>query len=161
MSFNDYWPGRPPLKGPTLNSLIVRALVPAALAGALVLLLGGGWWALPGALAGLALGVWLVIRLLWDNGSRPFPPAPDSDLPSVLKALHVQQRFAFFAEAVQEMDPQALHNSFGQWLGDVRPADLDSPTQAPGVIRSDGVMLAAPEMVADKQVDAKGKAVVL
>ena len=161
MSFNDYWPGRPPLKGPTLNNLIVRALVPAALGGLLVLLLGGGWWAILGAVAGLALGIWLVIRLLWTNGAKAFPPAPDSDLPSVLKALHVQQRFAFFAEAVQEMDTDALHNSFGQWLADVRPEDLDSPTQAPGVIRSDGVELATPELIADKQVDAQGKAVVL
>lgn len=123
--------------------------------------MAGGWWALAAALAGLGAGIWLVIRLLMDNGAKPFPPAPDSDLPSILKALHVQQRFAFFAEAVQEMDADALHNSFGQWLADVRPADLDSPTQMPGVIRSDGVMLAAPDMVADKQVDSAGKAVLL
>ncbi len=161
MSFNDYWPGRPPLKGPTINSLAVRALAPAVGLAALLLLLGAGWWALAGAVAGLALGVLLLVRMLWTTGARPFPPAPDSDLPSVLKALHVQQRFAFLAEAVQEMDADALHRSFGQWLSDVRPADLDSPTQAPGMIRSDGVVLAAPELVPDKQVDAQGRAVVL
>ncbi len=161
MSFNDYWPGRPPLKGPTINSLILRAAIPAVLPGLVVLLLGGGWWALPAALAGLAVGTWLVVRFLWTSGAKPFPPAPDSDLPSVLKALHVQQRFAFFAEAVQEMDPAALHRSFGRWLEDVRPADLESPTQAPGVIRSDGVMLPSPDLTPDKQVDAAGKAVLL
>jgi hypothetical protein len=161
MSFNDYWPGRPPLKGPTISNLILRAAVPAVLAGLIVLLLGGGWWALPAAIAGLALGAWLVVRFLWDTGVKPFPPAPDSDLPSVLKALHVQQRFAFFAEAVQEMDADALHRSFGQWLADVRPSDLDSPTQAPGVIRSDGVLLPSPDLIPDKQVDAAGKAVLL
>jgi hypothetical protein len=161
MSFNDYWPGRPPLKGPTLNALIARGVAPALLLGALVLLLGGGWWALPAALAGLALGVWMVVRLLWTRGKAPFPPAPDSDLPSVLKALHVQQRFGFFAEAVQEMDEAARFASFGQWLADVRPQDLESPTQAPGVIRSDGVQLVTPLLVPDKQVDAEGKAVVL
>jgi hypothetical protein len=161
MSFNDYWPGRPPLKGPTINSLILRAAVPAVLAGLAVLLLGGGWWALPAAIAGLALGAWLVVRFLWTTGEKPFPPAPDSDLPSVLKALHVQQRFAFFAEAVQEMDADALHRSFGQWLRDVRPEDLDGPAQAPGVIRSDGVLLPEPDLTPDKQVDAAGKAVML
>ena len=119
----------------------------------------GAW--LAGALLGLAVGVLLVIRLLWTKGKAAFPPAPDSDLPSVLKALHVQQRFAFFAEAVQGMDADALHASFGQWLSGVRPADPESPTQAPGVIRSDGVQLEMPELVADKQVDAEGKAVVL
>jgi hypothetical protein len=161
MSFNDYWPGRPPLKGLTLNGLLWRAVLPAAALAGLALLLGWGWWALAGALLGLAIGVLLVIRLLWTKGKAAFPPAPDSDLPSVLKALHVQQRFAFFAEAVQGMDADALHASFGQWLSGVRPADPESPTQAPGVIRSDGVQLEMPELVADKQVDAEGKAVVL
>jgi len=79
----------------------------------------------------------------------------------VLKALHVQQRFAFLAEAVQEMDADALHRSFGRWLADVRPSDLESPTQAPGMIRSDGVLLPEPELVADKQIDAAGRAIVL
>ena len=113
------------------------------------------------AVGGLGLGVGYVVWLLWTKGKAPFPPAPDSDLPSVLKALHVQQRFAFFAEAVQGMDADALHSSFGQWLQTVRPGDLDSPTQAPGVIRSDGVQLEMPDMVADKQVDSQGKAMVL
>ncbi|TPE62470.1 hypothetical protein FJQ54_06115 [Sandaracinobacter neustonicus] len=161
MSFNDYWPERPPLKGPSLNGLLARALAPAVVLAALALLLGWGWWALPVALIGLVLGIGLVLRMLWTKGKAPFPPAPDSDLPSVLKALHVQQRFAFFAEAVQGMEADALHNSFGQWLAGVRPADVESPTQAPGVIRSDGVQLERPELVTDKQVDAQGKAMTL
>ena len=161
MSFNDYWPGRPPLKGLTLNSLLWRVALPAVLLAGLALLVGGGWWALAAAFGGLGLGVGYVVWLLWTKGKAPFPPAPDSDLPSVLKALHVQQRFAFFAEAVQGMDADALHSSFGQWLQTVRPGDLDSPTQAPGVIRSDGVQLEMPDMVADKQVDSQGKAMVL
>ncbi|MFN7398377.1 MAG: hypothetical protein ACK5SX_04760 [Sandaracinobacter sp.] len=70
MSFNDYWPGRPPLKGPTINNLILRAAVPAVLAGLIVLLLGGGWWALPAAIAGLALGAWRVVRFLWSTGAN-------------------------------------------------------------------------------------------
>ncbi|PZU45519.1 MAG: hypothetical protein DI568_13570 [Sphingomonas sp.] len=161
MSFNDYWPGRPPLKGLSLNGLLWRTLLPAAALGVLALVLGWGWWALATALLGLGLGVGYVLWLLWSKGKAAFPPAPDSDLPSVLKALHVQQRFAFFAEAVQGMDADALHASFGQWVSGVRPADLDSPTQAPGVIRSDGVQLETPELVTDKLVDSQGKAMAL
>ena len=156
MSFKDYWPGRPPL-----NSLLWRVALPAVLLAGLALLVGGGWWALAAAFGGLGLGVGYVVWLLWTKGKAPFPPAPDSDLPSVLKALHVQQRFAFFAEAVQGMDADALHASFGQWVSGVRPADLDSPTQAPGVIRSDGVQLETPELVTDKLVDSQGKTMAL
>jgi hypothetical protein len=152
MSFNDYWPGRPPLKGFTLKGLVVRALAPALLAVAALLLLGAGWWALLGILPGLALGIGLVLWLLWSRGKKPYPPSPDSDLPSVLKALHVQQRFAFFAEAVQGMDADALHHSFGQFLADVRPEDVSGPTQAPGVIRSDGVQLVEHKAVGPKRV---------
>ncbi|MGL6044131.1 MAG: hypothetical protein ACRC1J_09420, partial [Sandaracinobacteroides sp.] len=152
MSFNDYWPGRPPLKGLALKGLAVRALAPALLLPLLLWLLGAGWWSLPGAFPGLALGVGLAVLQLWQTGRKPFPPAPDSDLPSVLKALHVQQRFAAFAERAQGMDPAALHRSFGAFLADVRPDDLQSPTQAPGVIRSDGVKLVEHKAVQAKRV---------
>lgn len=144
MSFNDYWPGRPPLVGENLKRLALVGL--AVLAGVVALL-----WALlrPDAMGwlllflvlGLAAGVAAIAARLLMLGARGFPPAPDSDLKSVLKGLHVQQRFAFFAEAVQGVDDAALHASFGQFLRDVRPGDLESPTQVPGVIRSDGVML--------------------
>jgi hypothetical protein len=62
ISFNDYRPGRLPLKGPTISNLILRAAVPAVLAGLIVLLLGGGWWALPAAIACVAIGpgAWCV-----------------------------------------------------------------------------------------------------
>ena len=149
MSFNDYWPGRPPLKGLSLNGLLWRALLPAAALGVLALVLGWGWWALPAALLGLVAGIGLVLRLLWTKGKAAFPPAPDSDLPSVLKALHVQQRFAYFAESVQGQDAAALHASFAAFLQMVQPSDVSHPTQPPGVIRSDGVMLARREVPDD------------
>jgi hypothetical protein len=149
MSFNDYWPGRPPLKGETLKRLLVGALAVAAGVGALLWALlqpAGMGWLLLFLILGLVVGVAAAAARLWMLGAKGFPPAPDSDLKSVLKALHVQQRFAFFAEAVQGMQPDALHTSFGQFLADVRPDDLESPTQVPGVIRSDGVMMVQHEI---------------
>ena len=68
------------------------------------------------------------------KGRKPFPAAPDSDLKSVLKSLHVQQRFAIFAGKAQGLEPAALHSAFGKFLADVRPEDLESPTQAPGAV---------------------------
>jgi hypothetical protein len=155
MSFNDYWPGRPPLKAESIKRVAIGALALAAGVTALLWALlrpESLWWLLPLALVGLAAGVGAAIWRLWSVGKKPFPPAPDSDLPSVLKALHVQQRLGFFAEAVQGMEPQALHRSFGEWLAEVRPADVAQPTQPPGVIRSDGVMPLGRSYVSDKQV---------
>ena len=147
MSFNDYWPGRPPLKALTLGKVAVQALAAAVAVLVLGSLLFGFsfWWLLPALVAGIAFG----LQRLWDIGKKPFPAAPDSDLPSVLKALHVQQRFGFFAESVQGQDAQALHNSFAAFLQMVQPADVAHPTQPPGVIRSDGVMLARREVPDD------------
>jgi len=153
MSFNDYWPGRPPLVGESFKRLGLGALAVAA--GVLALLWallspGSMAWLLPLGAGALLAGVGAAVANLWFKGAKPFPPAPDSDLPSILKALHVQQRFGFFAEAVQGMDADALHASFARYLADVRPADLESPTQAPGVIRSDGVMLLEHEIRAPR-----------
>lgn len=155
MSFNDYWQGRPPLKGETLKSLAVRlALVALAVAGLLWLLIRPEslWWLIACLLAGVAAGGALSLWLLWSKGRKPFPPAPDSDLRSVLKSLHVQQRFALFAEKVQGLEPADLHAAFGRFLADVRPEDLESPTQAPGVIRSDGIDLVEHKAVGPKRV---------
>lgn len=147
MSFNDYWQGRPPLKGFSFGALGQMVLGVAVL----VLLLGwwfigpSNWWVLLWLLPGLLLGVGFAAFRLDRVGRQPFPAAPDSDLPSVLKSLYVQQRFAFFAEAMQGMTPEVIHRSFGQFLDSARPEVLDGPTQPRGVIRGDGVDLAIPE----------------
>ncbi|MGQ5702415.1 hypothetical protein ACUJ46_10235 [Sandaracinobacteroides sp. A072] len=149
MSFNDYWPGRPPLKGESFGRLSLGILMVAAGFVALFWALlrpDSLWWLLALVPAGLVAGLLAAIWRLWSLGGKSFPPAPDSDLPSILKALHVQQRFAFFAEVVQGMDDRALHASFGSFLATVRPADAAAPTQPPGVIRSDGVDLVSPEI---------------
>ncbi len=153
MSFNDYWEGRPPLKGASIGQLALIAVGVAVLFAILLSILvptgmlGSVLFFLLGLVPGIALALWRLGAI----GKRPFPPAPNSDLPSVLKSLHVQQRFAFFAETVQGMAPEALHRSFGQFLTDVRPEDLASPTQVPGVIRSDGVQLLEHKAVTPKR----------
>ena len=149
MSFNDYWPGRPPLKSLSVKRLAASGLALAAGIAALLWLIispASMVWLLLFAAVGLAAGIAAVLARLWTVGEKSFPAAPDSDLKSVLKSLHVQQKFGFFAEAVQGMDDAALHLSFAKFLADTRPADIESPTQAPGVIRSDGVMLLAHEI---------------
>lgn len=147
MSFNDYWPGRPPLAGAGLKQLLALILGIAAMAGALCWLLWGPvhlLWAVP---LGLALGVYGAFRKLDATGARSFPPAPDSDLPSLLKALWVQQWFARFAVEAQVMDDATLHESFGRFLAVVQPENLaESCTQPPGVIRSDWTVMPRPDL---------------
>lgn len=155
MSFNDYWQGRPPLKGETLKSLAIRLGVVALGVTALMWLLirpASMWWLLAFALLGVVAGAAAAAWALWSKGRKAFPAAPDSDLKSVLKSLHVQQRFALFAGKVQGLEGDALHAAFGKFLADVRPEDLESPTQAPGVIRSDGIDLVEHKAVGAKRV---------
>ena len=73
-----------------------------------------------------------------------------TDLPSVLKALHVQQRFALFAADVQGDDAATLHARFGSLLVELRPDDIAAPTQPAGVIRSDGTPLVVHQVIAQK-----------
>ncbi|MFN3371103.1 MAG: hypothetical protein ACK4Z0_06200 [Sphingomonadaceae bacterium] len=146
MSFNGYHDGEPKLEGLTLGRL---GLLAGGVALGLFLLgrLMSGpplWLGLAVALVG---GVTAGLLALSRTGRQPFPPFPDSDLSTVLKALHLQQRFARFAEDHQLEDPEALHRAFGAFLAETRP-DAPEPAQAPGVIRSDGVALAAPPLKA-------------
>jgi hypothetical protein len=98
---------------------------------------GGGWLVWVGlGLLGIVAGVWMAYRLIMRRGARPFPTAPDSDLKSVLKGLYLQQRLTRFAIENQGAEPQALYDAFGKFLKEVRPSDVDGPTQPPGVLRS-------------------------
>ena len=97
-------------------------------------------------LLGLGLGLYAAFRRIDRLGAAPFPPFPDSDLPSVLKALWLQQRFGRFAEAHQGDDPARLHAAFAAFHAATRPADLsEEVSQPPGVVRSDDVPLPEPE----------------
>ena len=88
------------------------------------------------ALVVLVLAVYAAVMVA---GSRPFAPAPDSDLPTVLKALHLQRAFTRFAidnqmQAADAASAQQLYDGFAAFIDDNRPNDLNIPTQAPGVI---------------------------
>lgn len=159
MPFNDYWVGVPPLQNLNQAALLAPIALPAAVAvvagvfwllGNLGLHLGdslasafgasGGAWpwgwiaVLAAALTG-AIGYGLY-RFILHRGSQPLPTAPDSDLPSVLKALYLQQQLTRFAIGQQGADAVSLHRAFGEFLARHRPEDLEHATQTPGVIHS-------------------------
>ncbi|MGA2044446.1 MAG: hypothetical protein ABSG83_13870 [Roseiarcus sp.] len=74
-------------------------------------------------------------------GARPFPAAPDADLPTVLEALHLQRRFTRFAidrqgqaAADDAASAQRLYDEFGRFIAENRPGEPDAARQAPGVI---------------------------
>ncbi|WP_431282052.1 hypothetical protein ACQW02_22015 [Humitalea sp. 24SJ18S-53] len=141
MPFNDYWPGAPPLSPLPLK----QVLAPAGVA-ALVFVVGligmmlahhHGWRLLMLlGLAGIVVGLWYAYREVMTKGALPFPPAPGADLPGVLKALYLQQRFTSFAIDTQGKDDAALHAAFGDFLRDHKPEDTAAPTQPPGVVRA-------------------------
>ena len=86
MSFNGYYDGEPDLKGASLSQVLAWILVSlVGLALAAWALFGSPWHMLWGALAGLALGLFMAFRRLDSLGARPFPPFPESDMPNVLK----------------------------------------------------------------------------
>ena len=157
MSFNDYYVPTGDLDGYTVPQLAlpfgVGLVALSALAWWLLERLAASpWWmllAVPGAAVLALLG---VLGLLWRKGRGPFPTGAGTDLPSVLKALHVQQKFALLAGDLQGLGAAEVHARFGAFLADVRPDDTSTPTQPPGVIRSDGVRLVQHLAVTPKRV---------
>jgi len=137
MPFNDYWTAPPPLPSLSLPVLAAPPILGLVAGVGLGVMAGWPWWA-DGllALALGAVGVFISYRLIMSRGARPFPAAPNSTLRDVLKALYLQQAFTRFAADNQGAEPGQLQAAFAQFLADVRPNDLDAPTQLPGVIRS-------------------------
>ena len=92
-----------------------------------------------GWLVALPIAAWLVgfigLKLLDRFGSTPFPTAPDSDLPSVLKGLFLQQHFTHLAIDVQGLDDAALHARFGAFLSATHPSGAE-PSLKPGAIHA-------------------------
>jgi hypothetical protein len=156
MPFNNYYVDA----NATVESLpkwpADKILIPAGL-GAILLALGlvvwlifcGGLMLLFVGAAVLAAGIWLAYATLMAAGAKPFPAAPDSNLPMVLKALHLQRAFTRFAidnqrlAAEPDSAPQ-FHAAFRDFVADNQPGNLgvinDQPdphytqTQQPGVI---------------------------
>ena len=137
MPFNDYWTGAPPFPALTLNALLggfaaVAALLVALAIGTLKVLDVSLWWLIAIAPAALVLAAWLVYRFVLQRGRKPFPTAPNADLPSVLKALYIQQRFAHFAANNQDATNEALFEAFGAFVATNAPSDVAAPTRQPG-----------------------------
>lgn len=159
MSFNDYYVPAPDLHGYTLQDIVTRLVAGTVALSALAwwglaAMACSSWWPLAAVPIAVALSLAGVLWLLWVKGSKPFPAGANTDLPSVLKALHVQQRFALLAAQMQGVDRATLHARFGQFLNEVRPDDMAVATQPPGVIRSDGTPLVAHKRVAQKRAIA-------
>jgi hypothetical protein len=85
-------------------------------------------------LVAMAAGGYVAYRWVMRHGGKPFPMAPNSDLPSILKALYIQRRVIGFAIAMQGKDEQTLYRSFGTFLEEHRPKDTSLKTQQPGII---------------------------
>jgi hypothetical protein len=158
MSFNDYYAEPPTLPswstGPFLRAGIAAGAALAIGVVASAALFIAALFAPPpiGALriavalavlgaAALALVAATAYASVMVAGAKPFPAAPDSGLPTVLKALHLQQRFTRFAIDHQTLaagkdaaSAQQLHDAFSTFLAESRPGELGAATQPPGVI---------------------------
>ena len=157
MSFNDYYVPTTALPGFSRAALVVRFgigfVVWAGLAWlALRAAAASAWWMVLAVPVAALLAIIGVLWLLWRQGSKPFPAGAGTDLPSVLKALHVQQHFALLAASLQGADATEVHENFAAFVARIRPDDPAAPTQRPGVIRSDGVPLVRHVAVASTPV---------
>jgi hypothetical protein len=153
MSFNDYYVDPPNLPSwPYKKALIaVVGVLALALIAAIVLPIVGlfspaawvrtGFWLSVLGVVAMAALLALAFFSVTAAGRRPFPTAPDSNLPTVLKALHLQRAFTRFvidhqmqAAGTDAASAQQLYDDFKAFVAANRPDDLAGPTQAPGVI---------------------------
>jgi hypothetical protein len=86
------------------------------------------------AVLGAGPAIYAVYRLIMARGLKPFPMAPNSDLPSVLKALYLQRQLIPFVARMQGESDQALFDEFGKLLDHLQVDNVAAPTQSPGVI---------------------------
>jgi hypothetical protein len=145
MPFNDYYVD--PLNLPTWPADKYKYFIPGA-AGLALLALGFIVWffsAMPSLIlsllgaATLGVVIWRAYTSVMAAGATPFPTAPDSTLPAVLKALHLQRRFTRFAienqlRAVDPASADELHAAFGKYVDTNELDNLVGPTQPPGII---------------------------
>ncbi len=156
MPFNDYWQTAPSLPtffetGHATTTKIVAGLgglaTVIALLGFLYHLIrwigwgggGTGWWLgffVISLIVTVILTVWLAYSGIMKFGNRGFPMAPKSDLPSVLKALYLQQKTLGFAVDNQGCNAEQLRRNFGEFLAEHQPENVGEPTQQAGTISS-------------------------
>jgi len=147
MPFHDYY-----IEPPEFHHLPTTALLAAVggpLAFTLLALILRLFGVLQMPFVGVGTGISILLGLLVTvvaavfavkyantNGEKPLPPGQYDDLPSVLKALYLQQNFSDFFVDIQGAPPQDLHRKFGEFLDVHKPSDKSAPTQPPGVISS-------------------------
>jgi hypothetical protein len=148
MSFNDYyWAGQGQgdsllwkgAAGPVNRT--PAALLPPGIAFGVLSVMAfwsglRGWLLLFALLVGLAAAVYWLYRRVLHLGFSPFPTAPRSDLPSVLKALYLQRRFIRFIVEQQGQPPSALKTAFAGFVAEHSPNDVSGPTQKPATYSS-------------------------
>jgi hypothetical protein len=138
LPFNDYWTEPPPLKTMAFVPVLAGAAVSGGLVGFAVSRIARGFtgsvleWMLA-VIAGLIVAVSVLLFAIRRHAAMPFPTAPDSTLPSILKALYLQNALVDFAIAHQGDPPDALNTAFGDFLGQHRPSAAE-PTQPPAVV---------------------------
>jgi hypothetical protein len=154
MSFNDYyidpldlpsWPITPfKQAGIAAAGVLAIGLVLSLLNWVFNWAPGYGFWLTLIGLVALALVAGAAYWTVTEAGKKPFPAAPDSDLPTVLKSLYLQRAFSRFAidnqwlsVATDAASAQKLHDHFAAFISDNRPSDRNFPTQPPGVIWPD------------------------
>ena len=132
MPFNDYWPDGELSAAPDkmgfgwIKSALVGLVVILGLAGWWMRAHGWGWGATIAGpimlgIAVVGVTVFALYRMILREGPKPFPTAPNSDLPSILKALFIQRNFIEFAIEAQGLGDDALHASFGRFVAAVQP----------------------------------------
>ncbi|MGD9295319.1 MAG: hypothetical protein PVI41_10595 [Roseobacter sp.] len=145
MPFHDYYLELPKFHHLPLKWLIAAVALPLLFSLFALVLRLSGVMQVPGVgidtLLGFVLGLvvtgaaaYAAVSYALRNGEKPLPPAKYDDLPSVLKALYLQQKFADFVVEAQGASPQDLHKQFGAFVETHKPADRRAPTQSPGVI---------------------------
>ena len=134
MPFHDYWPGARAIAPIPAWWLAVPAAAALALTFGVAWLIHAAWYVT------LPLAVFLIIaaEILFINwrGRTPFPAAPNTTLPEVLKALYLQQAMGAFVATYQNDSPAARHAAFGKFIEDHAPLDVTLKTQDAGVVRS-------------------------
>ncbi len=145
MPFHDYYINLPEFHNLPLRPLLYAVAAPAIVALlALVMRIFGmmtvplvGWstfWTFVVALVLTVVIAFLAVRYAIKNGEKSLAPGEYDDLPSVLKALYMQQKFSDFVVDTQGASAEALHSEFGEFLRRTKPSDKSGPTQPPGVI---------------------------